>query len=337
MRAAALALAAIALVAILTTRAASAAPDAPAALAGVAGLKLTQKVQLLGGRLEAALPAAMKLEPRGHGIMAAGAADEDETRAVLDLGKTRFVMMTYELFTLTGPDLPAAIAADKKARGEPTQALKLAPLAVARPLTAVAELPPATKGDADANLVYVAWIGNTDATVQLLAFYINPDGARAAASWAQLARTIALSLKPGSRTLDSKAASHKLGAGPETVTIATPDGWIATTQPGPDFTIYHLRKLTLLGAPAVSCGIYLGGHASYQFSQSSIDQAKVKPSPATLFHAATTWQTWTADGSRFTTEAMARHPGGSATIHTWCSADTEPALVELRKMIETIQ
>jgi hypothetical protein len=34
---------------------------------------------------------------------------------------------------------------------------------------------------------------------------------------------------------------------------------------------------------------------------------------------------------------MAKHPAGSATIHTWCSADTEPALADLRKMIETIQ
>src|SRR5207344_1243206 len=112
----------------------------------------------------------------------------------------------------------------------------------------------------------------------------------------------------------------------------TPDGWAITAQPGPDFTVYHLRKLTILGAPAVSCGIYLGGHASYQFSQSGIDKTKVKTSPAKLFHTAATWQTWTADGTRFTTEAMAKHPGGSATIHTWCSADTEPALADLRKM-----
>ena len=320
----------LALAAVLFARTAAAAPDAPAAL------KLTQKVQLLGGRLEAALPAAMKLEPRSHGIMAADAAGEDETRAVLDLGKARFVMMTYELFALTGTDFKTAIAAEKKAQGEPTNTLKLEPLAVARPLTAIADIPPATKGDADANLVYVAWIGNTDTTVQLIAFYINPDGARAAASWAQLARTIALSLKPASRALDTKAASHKLGASPDAVAIATPDGWTVTTQPGPDFTVYHLRKLTILGAPAVSCGIYLGGHASYQFSQSNIDKAKVKTSPAKLFHAAATWQTWTADGSRFTTEAMAKPPGGSATLHTWCSADTEPALADLRKMIETI-
>jgi hypothetical protein len=121
------------------------------------------------------------------------------------------------------------------------------------------------------------------------------------------------------------------------VTIATPDGWTVNAQPGPDFTVYHLRKLAPLGAPAVSCGIYLGGHASYQFSQAGIDKAKVKPTPTKLFKSPATWQTWTSNGSRYTTEAMTKHPSGSATLHAFCSADTEPALTDLRKMIETIQ
>lgn len=316
------------LAAITSSQAASA--DAPA------DLKLTQKVQLLGGRLEAALPAAMKLEARGHSIMAAEASGEDETRAVIDLGKARFVMMTYEYFALTGTDLKAAIAAEKKAQGEPTDTVKLEPLAVAKPLTAIADILPATKGDAEANLIYAAWIGNSDSTVQLLAFYINPDGAKAATSWAQLARNIALTLKPGKRTLDTKAAAHKLGEGKEAMTITTPDGWAASTQPGPDFTVYRLRKLANLGAPAASCGIYLGNHGSYQYTQQDIDKAKVKPTPGKLFKTAVTWQTWTASG-RSTTEAMAKHPSGSATVHAFCSAGTEAELADLRKMIETIQ
>jgi hypothetical protein len=336
-RAPALALAApvaVALTALLSARpsTAGAAPDAPGKL------KLTQKVELLGGRLEATLPAAMKLEPRSHGVMAAAAADEDETRAVLDLGKARLVMMTYDVFALTGTDFKAAIKAQKLAQGESITGLQLEPLAVARPLTAIADVPPLPKGTAEANLVYTAWIGNTDTSVQRIAFYLNPEAARtAAAAWAQLARAIVLGLKPAGRTLDTRATSRKLGAGHDALTLATPDGWTMTTQPGPDFAVYHLRKLAILGAPAVSCGIYLGGHASYQFSQSGIDPAKVKTSPAKLLRSPTLWQTWTADGSRFTTEAMASRPGGSVTVHTWCSADTEAALPDLRKMLETIQ
>ena len=159
----------------------------PAGAASPADLPLTQQVQLLGGRLEAALPAAMKLQARGHHIMAAEASGEHETRAILDLGPARLVMMTYELFALTGSDFQAAIFADKQAQGEPTDAFRLEPLTVAAPLTAIAELPTAIPGDADANLVYGAWIGHADGTVQLLAFYVNPAGARDAAPWAQLA------------------------------------------------------------------------------------------------------------------------------------------------------
>ncbi|HET7500776.1 MAG TPA: hypothetical protein VFK02_07230 [Kofleriaceae bacterium] len=329
--------------ALVLSRTADAAPPprppaVPAAATAPDSLPLTQNVQLLGGRLGATLPAAMKLEARRRSIMSAEAAAEDETRAVLDHGAARFVMMTYELFALAGPDLAASIRDDRKAQGQSTRDLRLVPLSLARPLTALADIPPPTTGDADANLVYAAWVASPDGTVQYLAFYVNPAGAKTdAASWALLARQIVQRLTAGKRTLDTKAAAHKLGAGTETVTVATPDGWIVTTQPGPDFTVHHLRKLARLGGPAVSCGIYLGDHPSFQHRQSGIDAAKVKTSPATLFRAATTWQTWSADGSRFTSEAMTRHPGGSATVHAWCSADTEPELTDLRKIIETIR
>jgi len=309
----------------------------PAGAEAPADLPLTQPVQLLGGRLEAALPAAMKLEARGHHIMAAESSAQHETRAVLDLGPARFVMMTYELFAVTGGDLPAAILADKKARGEPTAPLQLEPLAALEPLTAIAEIPPATQGDADANLVYAVWIGHTDATVQLLAFYVNPAGANDAASWTQLAKTIALSLRPGTRTLDPQASAYTLGAAPTAVTIATPDGWTASIQPGPDFAVYHLHKLVVLGTPAVSCGIYLGRHAAYQFKQRGIAPASVKSSPGKLFGAEATWLTWTADGSRYATEVMLMHPSGTAMVHAFCSADTEAELTDLRNIIETIQ
>ncbi|HEU4733091.1 MAG TPA: hypothetical protein VFT22_34600 [Kofleriaceae bacterium] len=238
----------------------------------------------------------------------------------------------------SGTDLEASIAADRKAQGQPTRDLHLEPLAVARPLAVIADLPPPTRGDADANLVFRAWVASPDGTVQLLAFYVNPAGATAdATSWARLARRIARTLTAGKRTLDTRAAARKLGAGAEAVTLATPDGWVVTTQPGPDFTVHHLRKLVRLGAPAVSCGIYLGDHPSFQHRQSGVDPAKIQTSPATLLGTPTTWQTWTADGSRFTTEAMTRHPAGSARLHAWCSADTAPELADLRRMIEAIR
>jgi len=311
----------------------------PAVAASPADLPLTQQVQLLGGRLEATLPAAMKLAARGHHIMAAEASDQHETRAILDLGPARFVMMAYELFAVIGRDFPAAILADKQAQGEPTDTFRLEPLPVTAEFTVIAEIPTATSSDADANLIYSAWIGHADGTVQLLAFYVNPAGAHDAARWTQLARAIAQSLQPGPRALNLLAGEHTFGLAPATVTVTvtTPDGWTASIQPGPDFAIYHLHKLAVLGTPAVSCGIYLGRHGSYQFKQHGIDPASVKSSPGKLFGAETTWLTWTADGSRHATEVMLMHPSGAAMLHAFCSADTEAELTDLRNIIETIQ
>ena len=125
---------------------------------------------------------------------------------------------------------------------------------------------------------------------------------------------------------------------PRGLTIATPDGWTVTTQPGPDFTVTHLHKLASLGAPPYPAA----STSATTPPSSSASPASTRPSSSPAPPGGSTppppgRQTWTAGGSRFTTEAMARHPGGSATVHTWGSADTEPELTELRKMIETIQ
>lgn len=66
----------ILLAAMLSSQADSADP--------AAGLKLTHKVQLLGGRLEAALPTAMQLEARSHSILSTESSGQDEPLAVID-------------------------------------------------------------------------------------------------------------------------------------------------------------------------------------------------------------------------------------------------------------
>lgn len=302
----------------------------------ISDLKLGHTEQLLAGRLEAALPDAMKLEARGHSIMAADASSADETRGVMDLDKTRFVMMTYEAFVFTGKDFKASIEADQKMQGDTDS--KIEPLTMQKPLTGFALVPKPPKGDSDANLVYAAWIGSADGTAQFMAFYISPDGVKQAASWAALAKKIVTTIKAGKRTLDLKAQTRKLGSGTEAFSVTTPDGWSATAQPGPDFDVYHLRKVVTLGTSGPTCGIYLGGHPSFQASQNGVDKAKIKTTQGKLFGAATTWQTWTADGARFTSEAMTKHPKANGTmVHTWCSADSEAALADLRKILETIQ
>jgi len=63
----------------------------------------TARTSVLGDHLSLTLGAGMKIEPRGHSIMAADASNEDETRGVLDNGKMRLVMMAYELYEKRRP------------------------------------------------------------------------------------------------------------------------------------------------------------------------------------------------------------------------------------------
>ncbi len=299
---------------------ATSAADVPTKLAG-------KPTALLGDHVEVALPVGMKLEARGHSIMAADQAGEDETRAVLDDGSARLVMMAYELYATTGPDFRAAAIADAKAQ-LPNAMVEA--VALAKPLAGFAAAPP-TKGDQDANLIYMMWLGNADATVQVLAFYLNPAGAKATGKWLALAKKIAATAVAGKRVLATKAGDRALGD----LVVALPDGWAVTPQPGPDFIVFHLRKTAVLGTSPPRCGVYVGGFASYQYSQNGIEAAHVKKLAGKLMGAKVDWYVWTANGSS-TTEAMTKGLNGE-TVHVFCSASAEGELADLRKLAETLR
>ncbi len=308
----------VAAYAVVTTATASA--DVPTKLAG-------KPTALLGDHVEVALPTGMKLEARGHSIMAADQAGEDETRAVIDDGNARLVMMAYELYATTGADFKAAATADAKQQ-LPNAVLE--PVALGKPLAGFAAAPPTT-GDDEANLIYMMWLGNADATVQVIAFYINPAGAKATDKWLALAKKIAATAVAGKRVLATKAGDRAL----EDLVVTLPDGWAVTPQLGPDFTVFHLRKTVVLGTAAPGCGVYVGGFASYQYSQNGIDAAHVKKVAGKLMGANVDWYVWSANGSS-TTEAMTKTPNGG-TAHVFCSAATDGELADLRKLAETLR
>ena len=314
----------------LAVVAAVAAVAAPAAAGpGPAGLAADTPQELLGGRLTVKLPKAMALVPRAHDIMSAPESGEDETRAMLDLGSARFVMMTYEPYLAAGPDFKAAVAAEAKAEAMTVD--KIEPVAVAKPLVAFAVVPPAPKGSEDANLLLSVWIESADHTAQLVEFYVNPDGAKDAAAWTALARRIATTLAPGKRKLDLAAGARKLGD----LTLAVPAGWSLATQAGPDFTVYHLRALGTLGGDGPStCGVYVGDFPSFQYEQAGIDTKTVKSTPGKLLGTKVDWKTWSTAQAAMT-EAMAPH--GGAKVHVFCTAKTDASLGALRAMAETLR
>ena len=288
----------------------------------------TTKSPLLGDRLQVALPDGMKVVPRRASIMSAESSGEDETRGMLDDGTSRFVMMAYELYATAGSDPKTTVEGDFKSAGYTG---KLEPLALPKPLVGFGHTPATVSKDKEANLTYAAWIVNADGTLQFVAFYVNRAGAAQGASWSALAKKVVATLAAGKRTLASKAGDRAL----ESLVMTVPDGWVMAAQPGPDFAVYHFRKLVPLGGKMPTCGVYLGHHASPQYTQ---QDAKVTPAktPGKLFNAKVDWMTWSNNG-RWTTEVIGKHPAGSDTVHVFCSAGSEAELKDLRKLVETLR
>jgi hypothetical protein len=280
------------------------------------------KTPVLGDHLRVALPVEMRLAPRRESIMSAENSAEDETRAMLDVESARFVMMAQELYALAGTDAKASIEAVYKT-GDFKSALE--PLALPKPLVGYATSP-IVSSDRPANLVYAAWIANGDGTVQLLSFYVNPAGAAQGLKWAELGKRIVESLAPGSRMLARNAGARALGD----LAMAVSDDWVVSAQPGPDFAVFHLRKLVVLGQKAPSCGVYIGDHPSSQHEQQNSDTTTTLVAGKVL-GSRTEWSTWGSNGS-WSTETMVKHPGGAGMVHVFCSAASESELAGLRAM-----
>jgi hypothetical protein len=293
----------------------------------------TAPTPVLADHLTLSLAQGMRIEARGHSIMAADASAEHETRGVLDVGKGRFVMMAYELFAASGADFKSAVDARLQADGITAKA---EPLALPAPLVGFGAAVTATGKD-DANLIYLAYVASGDRSVQLFAFYVNPDGFADGAGFTALAKKMTASIRAGKRVLDVKAKDHKFrGAGSDKLAVSAPDGWVSSTQDGPDFSVYHLRKMTDLGASdGASCGIYIGGHPAFQHAQVGIADAKVTQVPGKLLGTATSWHDWT-NGAVAMTEAIVEHPlQKSLRVHVFCSARGD--LTPLRKIAETLR
>jgi len=61
-----------------------------------------ESLDLLNNRLSISMPKGTKNEARGHSIMAAPEANENETRLVFEDGEKKLVVMAWELFRKAG-------------------------------------------------------------------------------------------------------------------------------------------------------------------------------------------------------------------------------------------
>jgi hypothetical protein len=124
--------------------------------------------------------------------------------------------------------------------------------------------------------------------------------------------------------------------------VTVPAGFIATTQPGPDFVVHRLRKLAPLGGSSSSIGIYVGGHPAYQHRQQSIPDKNVRQTSAMLLGQKVSWHEWTRprkDSTSALTAEVILPPAaaGGGAMHIFITAEGAAQVGELKKVVATLK
>ena len=132
------------------------------------------------------------------------------------------------------------------------------------PLKAYAFFPQSPTQKEEANFVMGVYLIRSDGTIQQLKVYVNPEGARELSKVSNLAKAICATISEGKKQMNAAAGDRELFAisKERTTLITVPDGYVVTLQPGPDFTVHHIRKLVKFGDPSMSIGVYFGDYPS---------------------------------------------------------------------------
>ena len=314
-------------------------------------LQKQPSTSLLKDRLTLRLPKDMRIQARAHSIMSAPQPTEEETRAVLDAGEERLVLMAAELFERGGADPDRSVRATVAEFKPPP--LKVEPLQLSsQNLKAWAVFPASIDRSRSAILLLSVYALHPDGFMQLLNFYVNPPAAKGAGcsglarvagagklpqapgelpTCTALVHAIASTLEAGTRRIDSAGGERKLTGqyNDDSFFVKVPAGTGVTAQSGHDFTVHHVRLPVDLGEPQPSLGIYVGGHPSYQYKQ---NDAQVTPTrkPGKVFGKDVSWQVWSESPKSVMAEVIVDHPQSkNARVHLFASAADEKALAPM--------
>ncbi len=287
---------------------------------------------LLAGHLPADLPDGAVSEARRTSIMAAPQAAMDETRVVLEGGGpdglARFVMMVSELYLLGSGDLRSD-ATRLAAKGERIVEVSGAKLPMFGIEPTSAPLPDRPV------FVLGAIVGHPDGSLQEITFFILPEMSSERAAYADEARAILKTIGAGSRKLEAKGGRAKLGEG---LALDMPPGYLLSSQPGPDFEVYRVRKLNRAGERGATLGVYVGGHPSLQHAQAARDGGPEPPTTTeagSLLGKSTTWIAWaTPDGVKIR-EAIVEL-GELRAVHVFALAAADEDMAVLEKIASSL-
>ncbi len=283
---------------------------------------------LLGGRLTVLPILHSAAAPFDFNIMAAPPSDEIGMRVRVGFRDERFVIMADELFRTVGGDLArqAATFFERLAAERGVTFRIDPPVGIAGRARAILAWPTQPYREGPATLVVSVVVAQADGTAQWIEFYVV--GLAPTAGCGELAARIARTIAPGERRLDRSGGTRRLGRWrDEDVTIALPRGWALVRQPGADFEIAWIYKLTALDERPVRMGIYVGNYPG------RLDESVERLAGRLLGHDVT-WFVARGEG-RVEMNAIAPIID-SAVVHVFFSTVRDADAHELKRVAESL-
>jgi len=302
--------------------------------------KLGQKIlaptttPLLNGRLLLRFPEGAMLPPRRSSLMGAEESSEEETRAIIDAGSERMVVLTEEWFTLADHSFPERCK--EHLLRNFYQDAQFEQISVQHPkLQVYVAIPSRLELQREAIPILFAMIGHTDNTIQKITFFLNPKAAFDQAGALGLALRMLSTLDVGPRQLELQGGTRQMGP----FSLALPEGYALTQKRGIDFEVYRAESVLLWNSDKYSrLSIYTGGHPSYQYRQYGLREPESRKK-GKLLGQDIEWQIW-KDGEDIRIEAIVPLSLTSSTrptaVHLFMIS-SPLQLFNMIKLAETLQ
>lgn len=284
----------------------------------------TVKTDLLRGRLSIFVPnGAEGVANRPNNIM--GPSEDDADRSVLSVTRkgANLRVVSSELFARRGElgdaQLVAAAArfigmtADEVARSE---------IAPDVPLKWVAIAPRAPHRISSSTTVFAALVEDPDGFLVFVGISLDLAD-KPSTACPSVIRAMAASIAPGSRRLESEAGWRRV----DRYEIRVPAGWVARRQLGPDFTVWYLSKVPVLGESSSSIGIYDGSAPSFHPQGKPTVKGKILGRTAPWYRRAG------GDPAMETLVDLENHN----VLHLWVIPAAPEDAATLREIVETLR
>lgn len=291
---------------------------------------LPVKTQLLGGKISVSMPQGAQVEPRGHNIMAAAQATEDETRVVYKSGGEKIVLMAYDIHAVAGSAFRDNAVKFFRSSPESKNLVVGNEEKVASGLACVNVREQKTLHDEEANIVRMVLVRAAGGRVYLLELYANPQ---ASVDWKNVS---GLADRIFNTVAQGIAAEHDSNGGkclldeyiPLSINLSS--NIAKSVQNGPDFRVIHLSKVHELGSPGTSLGIYIGHFPDFH------PPVKAASVPGVVFGRKVKWYK-SADNGVTTLETLTGVPKDNKTVlHIFASSPTDSGISEMKTTAETL-